>query len=658
MTTPTSATPATLPAIVAILVALALAPLVGEIPWWATGAAGTFLAWRALGVRYLGMPSRAVRWLLAGLVILLVLAHYHTIFGERPGFSFLVMLLGVKCLEARDRRDFVMLVLLGYLALLGDLLFRPTLLMGLGALALIVASFVALSVIAQPQGPAMRARWRQGALLLLLAVPLALLAYIAFPRIAGGLWHGTPQPLGQVGLTPVLRPGSLAALLSSRAVAMRVIFQGSRPPREVRYFRAYVLTATNGRSWRAGAPLARPGTTGGVPTQSYSVLLNPTGNRVVPALDWPLAAPRGGMLEGGALVRARHIIRRVVRYELRAAPVRQAALTPAARRQDLALPADLDPRIRHLARRLARGAGGPRAIANRVLSYFVSHHFVYTLTPPAMGQDPTGRFLFTVRAGYCEDYASAFATLMRAAGVPTRIVVGFLGGEFNPDGGDVIVRDRDAHAWAEIWVAGIWRRVDPTAAVAPTALHEGVGALQLLLAQRAGHYSIYRAWWGGLTHHLMLWHDAATTTWDNWVLDYNWQRQEALLQRLGWRNANRVSLAVVTLALLILIGSAIKAMGGRTRPPSDPAHRIYERYCRRLARIGLTRRLSEGPVDYATRAARARPDIQAEVERITRAYVATRYAQDDGALADLRRQVRRFRPRRRAGRGNPSRRRP
>jgi len=637
---------APLPFILVALIGLSFAPLLTHLPWWATGTASAFLAWRYyVGARHLGLPTRAIRWLLAGLVTLLVLTHYHTILGERPGLSFLIMLVGLKCLEARSRRDSVVLVLLSYVTLTGGLLFRPTLFMGLYTLAFLVASFVALSLIAQPLGQTMRARWRQSVVLLMQAIPLALVAYIAFPRIAGGLWRSTPQPVGQVGLTSVLRPGSLSALLSSRAVVMRVIFQGPRPPKENRYFRAYVLTATNGRSWRKGAPLRHQGTTSGVPTPSYTVLLNPTGNRVMPALDWPVSAPRKATLEGGALVRARHTIRHLLRYKLRSGAIRKGSLTHKERQQDLALPTDLDPRIRQLAGRLASGAAGPGVIVSRALSYFVVHHFVYTLTPPPMGRNPTGRFLFHVRAGYCEDYASAFATLLRAAGVPTRVVVGFLGGEFNPDGRDVIVRDWDAHAWTEVWVKGVWQRVDPTAAVAPMILHNGVGALRRLLERRAGHYGPYRTWWAGLHHRLMLWHDAATTNWDNWVVDYDWRRQEALLRRLGWRNASRISLAFATLALLILIASAVKIIGGRARTTNDPARQIYERYCQRLAKRGLPRQPSEGPASYAARTARARPDLREDITTITQTYIDARYAQKPGALRDLKRRVRRFRPR-------------
>lgn len=628
------------------LIILSWIPLVRYLPWWVMAPAVVFLAWRDRLAPRLGLPSRVVRWLLVLLVTVLIIAHFHTIMGQQPGVSFLVLLTGLKLLEAQTQRDWIVLVLLSYVALLGDLLFQPTPLMGAYTLIFLASSFVTLSVIVQPLGLTMRARWRQSAILLAQAIPLAVIAYFLFPRIAGGLWRSAPVPVGQTGLTPLLRPGSFDALLQSRRIAMRVTFDGPRPPKEDRYFRAYVLTATNGQVWQEGRPASHPGTAYGRPLYHYTVLLNPTHNRVMPALQWPLAAPPSANLVAGSLVRSHHLIRDLLRYELTAAPRYRATLDATARRRDLRLPPDLDPKIRALALRLAYRAPSANAIVQRTLNYFVAHHFIYTLTPPPMGKDPTARFLFHVRAGYCEDYAAAFATLMRAAGVPTRVVVGFLGGEFNPDGGDIMVRDWDAHSWTEVWIGGQWQRVDPTAVVAPGALQEGVAALRRHLSSRNQGGVLRRPWWSSLRHHLTLWHDAATTDWDNWVVDYNWHRQEALLRSLGLQNAGRISLIVLTLAFVLVMASVIKAIGGRRYKSPDRSLRLYERYCQKLARVGLVRRPSEGPWDYCQRAAAARPDLKNQMTEITTSYIEVRYAEKGDGLGLLRQRVRGFRPRR------------
>ena len=631
------------PPVIAALIVLACLPLLAHLPWWTVATGLLFTGWRYARDRYVARAPRALLWLLVAAVTLLVYAHFHTLFGEHPGLSFLVMLLGLKCLESDSRRDAVVLVLLCYVTLLGDILFQPSMAMGAFALLFLTASFVALSVIAQPRGLGMRQRVRQSTVIMLQAIPLAALAYVVFPRVAGGLWHSAPRPVGQTGLTPDLRPGSLSALLSSRAVAMRVIFHGPRPARDRRYFRAYVLTVTNGRVWRPGR-LRTVGHTQGGPFFSYTVLLNPTGNRVLPALDWPLKVPRGDTLGPGGVVRARHAVRHLVRYRVTSGARRYGPLTAAGRRRDLALPATLNPRIRRLVARWRQISSAPRALARDALGYFVRHHFVYTLNPPTMGRHPISRFLFHVRAGYCEDYAAAFATLMRAAGVPARVVVGFFGGEFNPDGGDIIVRNYDAHAWDEIWVGGRWLRIDPTAVVAPGALQERWPAFRRFLEHGTTFHGS-RSWWDRVHHRLGLWRDAATTEWDNWVVDYSRHRQAELLRRLGWRDAGPLALGLVTLILAITAVSLVKTLGGRVRRVRDPARSAYERYCRRLQRVGLVRTAGEGPRDFGLRARQARPDLGAEIATITRCYVECRYGERREALAELKARVARFRPR-------------
>ena len=222
--------------------------------------------------------------------------------------------------------------------------------------------------------------------------------------------------------------------------------------------------------------------------------------------------------------------------------------------------------------------------------------------------------------------------------------MGFYGGEFNPDGGDIIVRDYDAHAWDEIWVRGRWLRVDPTAVVAPGALKERWPAFRRFLEHGAS-FQGSRSWWDQVHHRLGLWRDAATTEWDNWVVDYSSRRQAELLRRLGLRDAGPLALSLVTLILALTALSLVKTLGGRVRVARDPARHAYDRYCRRLERVGLARAGGEGPRDFGVRARAARPDLDTEIAAITRCYVACRYGGRNEALAELRARVARFRPR-------------
>lgn len=639
-----------LPAVASLLMAAALIPLLGRLPWWTLAVAGTLLAWRTVGPGGRVLPPRSLRWLLAGLAVALIFARFHTVIGARPGFSLFVLLFGLKLLETGKHRDVLVLVLLSYIALLGGLVLWPSLAMGGYALFFIALSFVTLSVLAQPQGLSWQARVRQTVLLLLQAAPLALLLYLLFPRLDSGLWGRQTAVVGVTGVSAVLRPGAISQLVPSRRVALRVLFHGPRPAAADRYFRVYVLTVDTGHSWRRG-PALPLGRTGGRLDFRYTVLLNPTGTRALPALDWPQAAPPGARLASGAVLRATRPVQTLRRYRLRAGSPRRTPLPAIERAWDLRLPPALDPRVRALAAGFTAHNAPALTIIRRALAYFIDHHFVYTLTPPPMGRHPLRRFLFKVRAGYCGDYAAAFAVLMRASGVPTRVVVGYLGGQYNPDGHDVIIRERDAHAWDESWVDGRWRRVDPTAVVAPASVRYGIGLFQRLLAHGglAGDPDfLQRGWWARTQQRLMRWHDATVTAWDNWVVSYNWRRQARLLRHLGWRTVGRGSLALVVLAVLGATLALIRALGGRVRGPRDPAYRLWRRYGQRLAAVGLAARATEGPLAYAARIRRTRPDLATDCDRITALYIAARYGSVPGNTRALRYAIRRFRPRRRA----------
>lgn len=644
-----------LPPLVPILAGLACAPLAGHLPAWTLLFAGTLLFGRMLATRKGLAPARLLLKLgLALAALAFVYGQFHTLRGARPGFSFFVALLGLKLLESDNERDFVVLIMACYVALLGGLVFVQSFVMAIYALIFLVVSLVGLSTVTQPLGPTRAARLRLVLGLLVRALPLALIAYFLFPRLDGGLWGGNAAGRGATtGISRVLRPGAFTRLIPSRQVAFRAIFpSGHVPVRRQRYFRVYVMNRTNGRTWRR-SPTARAVDTG--PASSaitrYTVLLQPTQGRALPALDWPLPEP-GLKLVSGDLLQAARPVDHLIRYRAKAAGLPHATLPAAERTQDLTLPSNLDPRILGLAHHLA---GNERSVDERVqrtLHYFISHHFVYSLTPPPMGHDPIARFLFTSRRGYCTDYAAAFATLMRAEGVPSRVVVGYAGGTFNPIGHDVIIRARDAHAWTEVWIGSRWLRVDPTMAIAPAVIDYGVSAVARLAAlgrshlpanRRARHRLLDGSSWREARYHWMLWHDAFTTAWDNWVIDYNWRRQEHMLQHLGWRDVHRLWLAALLAALLpatILLLKTLNAASVR----QDPPRALYAAFEQKLARIGIARRAYEGPDDYARRVIRLRPDLEIAVRSITEIYVRIRYADHHWEFQQLRNAVRRFRP--------------
>jgi hypothetical protein len=307
----------------------------------------------------------------------------------------------------------------------------------------------------------------------------------------------------------------------------------------------------------------------------------------------------------------------------------------------------MHPRTRDLAQQWRQENSDPLGLAQRALNYFKEKGFIYTLSPPLLPDDPVDEFLFDTRQGFCEHYAAAFTILMRAAGVPARVVTGYQGGEINPLGNYLIVRQRDAHAWSEIWIEGQgWLRVDPTAAVSAARVEQGIGSALpqpfQALGFRVSEHSLLAEAWRQLGNG---W-DALNNGWNDWVLGYGPTYQKQLLEWLGLERPSYRELAALLAATLGLPLAALGAWllrGGLGKAASDPAQRLYLRFCARLARRGLTRRPSEGPLCFAARASAHYPALAEQIEEIVRLYIEMRYHAQP-LEKRLSRAVRRFRP--------------
>jgi transglutaminase-like putative cysteine protease len=324
-------------------------------------------------------------------------------------------------------------------------------------------------------------------------------------------------------------------------------------------------------------------------------------------------------------------------------PVFGQGESPNAMRRALHLPAGSNPRAQELARALRGKHANDGAIVNEVLSMFRDQKFYYTLTPPLLGEHAVDEFLFSTRSGFCEHYSSAFTVLMRAAGIPARVVTGYQGGEINDFGNYLIVRQSDAHAWTEVWLEGKgWVRVDPTSAVSPMRVSGGISAavprgeaLPLLARGDVEWLRQLRLSW-----------DFMANTWNQWVLGYTPERQRWLLENVGMDNATWQKMAAVLFCLagvIVVIFTAI-AMRQLKERVRDPVKIAYLRFCDKLRRRGLPRDPAEGPADYARRVRELRPDLTTPVAAITRLYIALRYGTEKSvdALRELQTKVRQF----------------
>ncbi|UEX79403.1 transglutaminase TgpA family protein [Spiribacter halobius] len=646
---------ATVGAVLAVL-ALVLLPHVTRLPLWLTAAIVLAGAWRLhLAQRRGALPPRLLRIAATVAGALGVYAHYGTLIGLDAGVALLALMAGLKLLETARRRDLVIALYLAYFLVVTQFLYSQSAAMAAYMLAVVlVATTVLIGINRATGSPLERRHLRTAASLLAQALPIMLVLFVLFPRLPGPLWQMPDDAYAaRTGLDDTMTPGAVSQLSRSDEVAFRVRFDGEPPVHRERYWRGLVLAGYDGRSWqRLNLPGGTPALSVAGEPVSYEITLEPHNRRWLFALDAPTRVPARGSVTPALELLADEPVRELQRYRLRSHTRHQLGerLSAGDRRGYTALPVDVHPQARALAREWRAAAGDDdRAVVQRALAHFREQPFHYTLQPPLLTGDTVDEFLFESRRGFCEHYAGAFTVLMRAAGIPTRVVAGYLGGEM-VDGEYMVVRQSDAHAWTEVWLDGAgWTRVDPTGAVAPTRVESGLGAA---LAGEEDVPAMARQGFGW-QRRLGLWLDRLDARWDQWVLGYNANLQQDLMSRFGLGAPTRMAL-VLALALVTLMATAAAlTLLGTRRAPGEPVARAWWRFQRRLARIGLPRVPSEGPQDYVERVAAARPDLADQVRRIGAQYLALRYGpgQAGDRVNALAAAVRRFRPRRRAKTG-------
>lgn len=628
-----------------------IAPLSFYLPIWVVAVYLLCTAWSARCLRrHLAMPRAWVRVLLVVFAVTVVLLQFGTILGRDAGVSLFVLLAGLKLLELRSYRDAMVLLFLGYFLVILVFLFSQELPM-MGFMLIIAVSLISVQTAMHRR--AFDGGWlellRGNVALLLQAVPLVLLLFVLFPRLEGPLW-GLPEDAyrGMTGLGESMTPGNISALAQSDAVAFRVRFDGRVPSTAALYWRGPVFGRFDGRTWgfRLAPRQPAPEVTERSNPVSYSMTLEPHNKHWLLALATP-AEPfaLGSLSVDGELVSVKPVRERK-RYRLTSfLNTRQSGLAVVDRRETSSLPEHGNPRARELARKWR--ALPPARRIEEALALFREQAFFYTLRPPRLGDDAIDAFLFDTRRGFCEHYAGAFTFLMRAAGLPARVVTGYQGGEYNPLGGYFLVRQRNAHAWSEVWLDGEgWRRVDPTAVIPPGRV---VVPQENLLSRPSLAGSIGLPVGGVLERGVRLLTrglDALNNRWNEWVLGYGGEQQQQFLRRLGLDRLSATEMGLALVGGVAGLLSIIAAWMFWRRGSRDPVVDAYGRYCARLAGRGLQRHAHEGPWDYYHRVAAARPAAADQARLITGLYSRLRYEGSSRRdhLQHLRRLVRRFRP--------------
>ncbi len=627
---------------------LVLLPHARHLPAWISLLCGAILSWRAaITLRGKRMPSSLVLMPVAVLAMIGVQTSYQTLLGRDAGVAMLVLLVAFKMLEMHARRDLFVVIFLCFFLVLTNFFYSQSI---FSALLMVLAVWALLTTQLSFQFtgavPPLRARFRMAARTLALAAPLALMMFVVFPRINGPLWGASGAGGGKSGLSDQMAPGQMSALALSSEPVFRVRFDGPVPAQARLYWRGPVLDAFDGLTWTR-SPERRSAddlhlSVGG-PAVSYEVTLEPSPARWVFTLEMPGRVPalpgRVTQVSSQFELTVGAAPQQRVRY--RASSHLDYALQGGERLDNpnrwLLLPYGYNPRALQAGLDLRREPEPARRV-EAVLRRFREQPYAYTLEPPLLGRHTVDEFLYQTRAGFCEHYAGAFVFLMRAAGVPARVVTGYQGGELNPVDGYMTVRQSDAHAWAEVWLARRgWVRVDPTAAVAPERVRRGLSAAVRMpapfgiealrgldLSRDSGN------WYGQLRNAL----GAVNNGWNQWVLNYTPERQRNVVSSLqaglsGWPF---VALLTSTGILLLLYGILIR------RRAIHPVEALYSVLCKRLGQHGLARAADEGPTAYAARVAAAShlaaPSRAAAADFLHR-YSAWRYApvQADPRLA-------------------------
>ncbi len=621
-----------------------------HLPLWMTLLALLAGSWRyAAQLGKIRLPRLRTLLPLAAVAIAGVALSHGVLFGRDASVSLLATMMALKLLESRSRRDAMLLVFLAFFFCITGFLFSQSLLVSLYLLLPLVALTATLIAVNHPYGtmPA-RARLRLAGMMLAQGAPIMLVLFLLFPRIEGPLW-GVPEDAysGMIGLSDRMAPGSISQLSRSDSIAFRAVFQGAIPDLARLYWRGPVLWAFDGTTWTSEVqpgerPSSAPGATG--PLVRYTVTLEPHNRRWLFMLDLPVGIPPGSTLTHDYQLLAKQPVRLRMRYDGASQLDYRLndRLDPESRSRSLQLPERGNPKALALGRQWA--GDSPIAVVQRALDLFREQPFRYTLNPPLLGEHPVDEFLFSTRSGFCEHYASSFVFLMRAAGVPARVVTGYQGGEINPADHYLMVRQADAHAWAEVWLERQgWVRIDPTAAVSPQRVESGIAT-----ALPAGEPvpPLMRADLQWLRQFYLRW-DAVNNRWNQWVLGYDQRHQAELLARLAGSQIDWQDMIVGLVAGMAAVALAISAfvlLHGRRRV--DALQAEYLRFVRRLASAGVERQPHEGPLDFAARAAEALPGKAEEIREISLHYARLRYGLIAPAhqIVAFRQQVRAFRP--------------
>lgn len=620
-------------------IALITFPHFWHLPWPLVFFFFLLCLWRFAGIwRAQWLPPRGLIFLLTVLGIGLLVNQHRGLFGRDAGTGLFTVALGLKLMEIKSQRDIYLIVYLAFIVAASQFLYEQSILMA-GYIVLVCVVLLATLVI--QASAQVQTKWavKTAATIILQALPLAVAVFVLFPRVEAPRWMWLKDDTkGVSGLTETLEPGSIADLSLSDELVFRVRFKGDVPPPHLRYWRGPVYTNTDGVRWsmvdKHRAQMLQPNFTGAL--YEYTLLMEPQKENWVFALEFAQVFDASLRLNAVYQLLTRKRSSERAEYSMTSRPFyNTGAIDEAEYRESLQLPKAASEKQLTLIESLGGFGGNPEQFINNLLNHFRREDFHYTLTPPLMPVDPIDTFLFETRSGFCSHYATAFVYLLRLAKIPARVVGGYQGGEMNPVGGFLEIRQADAHAWAEAWLEGKgWVRFDPTAAIAPERIERGVN-VDMQLASGEVNFSmpvsesVALRW---LRQSRQLW-QSIDYNWQRWVINYHGASQRQFLEWLGIKDIGDWAKSLVISTLVLTAPLAFYLLRRKTLA-ADKAMRYYRRFCAKMARAGMPIQPGEGAKHFGERIICQKPQLSPLVEQITATFVRLRY-QADAKTSDL-----------------------